>query len=510
MFRDFYLPRWVLVAAICVPIAVILGWLVAMPLTMVNFAILGLLLGVLSFPLLLRGHHLAVIFSWNAYLIVFFLPGQPNLGITLAFGSLLLSLLHRTLRREDNFIHVPSVAWSLIFIGAVVIGTAALTGGIGGRALGTEGWGAKRYVWVFGAIVGYFAMVAEAVPKEKAMRYASLFMLSGFTSAISDLIYVGGSKFYFLFTLFSVDPVVSQVQSQETLLRLTGIAFGAQSLSYFMLLRYGIRGVSDLTRPWRLVVFSVSLVVSLFGGYRSIVILGLLIFLTQFYFEGLYKGRALIVFLVVISLLGCGMVMFSTKLPLSIQRSLAFLPLDVDLGARRDAEGTLDWRLKMWKVITPDIPKYLLLGKGFTYSGTDYYLTQEAMRRGMFESFESTLINGNYHHGLLTLIIPFGIWGMIGFAWFCWASLRVLRSNYLFGDPSLTQVNTFLLAYFVARWIFYIVFYGQFDLDLPMFAGVVGLSVCLNGGVCRRAAVGLPRNSESLQPALETVSRLAD
>ncbi len=86
----------------------------------------------------------------------------------------------------------------------------------------------------------------------------------------------------------------------------------------------------------------------------------------------------------------------------------------------------------------------------------------------------------------------------------------MLRSNYLFGDPSLTQVNTFLLAYFVARLIFYIVFYGQFDLDLPMFAGVVGLSVCLNGGVCRRPGVGLPPNNESLQPALETTSRLAD
>jgi hypothetical protein len=483
MFKESYLPPWLLIYGLCIPLALALGYLLATPLAFTSYAVVGLILVGLAFPILLRWHHALLIFSWNAYLIVYFLPGQPNLGITLAVVSLLLSLLHRTVRSTKTFIHVPSVAWSLIFIGAIAGVTAIFTGGIGGRALGTESWGAKRYVSVFGGILGYFAIVANAVPKEKAIRYASLFLVSGVTAAVSDLIYLGGPRFYLFYSFFSMDPVVIQVLSQESLVRLSGIAFAAQSASFFMLLRYGIRGIFGITRPWRLIFFSVFFSLSLFGGYRSTLILGLLIFLCQFWFERLYRGGPLVVLLIVGLLLGCGIVAFSNKLPLSVQRTLTFLPLDLDSTARRDAEGTLEWRFQMWKIIVPEIPRYLLLGKGFTYSGTDFFLTQEAMRRGMFQSYESTLISGNYHQGLLTLIIPFGIWGVIGFAWFCFASVRALYSNYRFGESSLKQVNTCLLSLFVARLIFYVIFYGQFDLDLPVFVGFVALSISLNGGV---------------------------
>jgi len=64
----------------------------------------------------------------------------------------------------------------------------------------------------------------------------------------------------------------------------------------------------------------------------------------------------------------------------------------------------------MWKTLLPDIPKYFWLGKGFSFSGTDMYLTQESIRRGYSPEYEFTLISGNYHNGILTVIIPFGIW----------------------------------------------------------------------------------------------------
>src|SRR5262249_31531468 len=151
-----YLPRWILLSVVCVPFAILVGYLLAVPVTSSNLAVLGLLFGVVAFPLIVRWHHAAVIFTWNAYLIVFFLPGQPNLGITLAAGSLLFSLVNRTLRNKNTFIEVPSLKRSLMFLGIVVIVTSICTGGIGGRVFGTESWGAKRYGWLFGALLGYF------------------------------------------------------------------------------------------------------------------------------------------------------------------------------------------------------------------------------------------------------------------------------------------------------------------------------------------------------------------
>jgi hypothetical protein len=103
-------------------------------------------------------------------------------------------------------------------------------------------------------------------------------------------------------------------------------------------------------------------------------------------------------------------------------------------------------------------------------------LTQEAMRQGYYNSYEDTLISGNYRHGILTLIIPFGIFGFLSFLWFCVAALGALYRNYRYGEEPLRLINTFLLAYFCARLVFYITLYGQFDLDLVLFTGTVGLS----------------------------------
>jgi hypothetical protein len=102
----------------------------------------------------------------------------------------------------------------------------------------------------------------------------------------------------------------------------------------------------------------------------------------------------------------------------------------------------------------------------------------------MYSPYEDTLISGNYHNGILTLIIPFGIWGFAAFLWFCGSSMSVLIRNLRYGDPSLKMINTFLLTCFSARLIYYFVFYGQFDSDLFQFTGTIGMSIALNGGVC--------------------------
>jgi len=164
MFKDAFLPRWLLVYGVCVPLALFVGYLLATPLAYTSFAVVGLILCALAFPLLLRWHHALVIFTWNSYLIVFFLPGQPSLGIVMACVSVSLVVLDRLMHKEQGFLHLPSVAWSLLFLALVVFVTAKLSGGIGGRVLGAEAWGAKRYLGVFGAIIGYFAVVSRSVP----------------------------------------------------------------------------------------------------------------------------------------------------------------------------------------------------------------------------------------------------------------------------------------------------------------------------------------------------------
>jgi len=487
MSNDLRLPTNLLIFGLCVPLALLLGFMLATPTSSGAFLFVTATFLLLFLPVLLRWHHFLLICTWNSALLMFFLPGLPSLGITLGFVSLLFSVVTRTLSHGKQFVGTRSLSLSLLFLAAVVIITAQCTGGIGGRVFGSETWGAKRYLGTLGAIAGYFALAAQTIPRERAMLCMSLFFLSGVTTIVSDLAYAAGPGFYFLFAFFPSELASLQAHTGSTLERFSGIAWAAVAAVYFMIMRFGIQGLVELRKFWRLLAFVGLVGLSMIGGYRSAVLLIVLLLVIEFYLEGLFRTRLFPALLIAGTITMVLLVCFIDRLPISVQRSLSILPVQIDPIARSDARGTLDWRLEMWKTLLPDVPKYLFLGKGFAFSGTDLILTTEAIHRGYYPEYESALVGGNYHNGILTILIPFGIWGMIGFVWFCCAALRVLYRNFKFGDPSLARINTFLYAYFLMRIVFFVVFYGQFDLDFMLFTGTVGLSLSINGGVCEAA-----------------------
>ena len=93
----------------------------------------------------------------------------------------------------------------------------------------------------------------------------------------------------------------------------------------------------------------------------------------------------------------------------------------------------------------------------------------------------------------------------IGFVWLLVAGIRVLYQNYQFGDPAFHHINTFLFAYFVVRVIFFFVVFGSFDSDLPVFLGLLALSISLNGGVAKPVVVPQPKivfNRFKLHPSV--------
>src|SRR5262249_2718284 len=96
---------------------------------------------------------------------------------------------------------------------------------------------------------------------------------------------------------------------------------------------------------------------------------------------------------------------------------------------------------------------------------------------------------GDYHNGPLSVIIPFGIFGVIGFCWFVYAVVRVLYQNYKFGNPEFQTINTFLFGYCMVRIVFFLFIFGSLVLDLTMFVGLVGLSISINRGVAKPALV---------------------
>jgi hypothetical protein len=499
-----------LVFAICVPAALFLGYLLATPSDPTSVIWIGLSLFLLSIPILLKWHHEALIITWNASLVAFFLPGTPAVGFLVGGMSLVIAAAKRALLQQGNLIHCPSVSYPLVLLAGIVLITAHETGGIHARALGSDAWGAMRYLQVLGAIAGYFAFVGQPIAPDRAKLMATLFFLSGVTSAVPVLIALGGPGLQSLLLLFGRTSIVATESTIFTLdlQRFIGLTFMSQAVCWLMMLRFGIRGILDLHRPWRFITLAVMIALGLLGGFRSFLLLVGVVSLVQFYFEGLFRTRFFVWFSLAGVLGGTLLFAFADKLPGAVQRSISFLPVEIDPAIRLEATGTLDWRLEMWRDTLPIVPQYLLLGKGYNFDGTDFFLTTVSAQRGIARSYAAAMISSDYHQGILTLIIPFGIWGMLAFLAFCVASLRVLYRNYRYSPPELQLINRFLLAYFTGRLLFYFIFYGEFDLDLMLFTGVIGLSLSLNGGMRQADAATVPAPVEStedwhLQPGLQ-------
>ncbi len=502
--------RSLIVYALVVPLALVMGYLLATPTEFSSWATVGLVLLVLCTPLLLKWHHPLLFLSWNMTAVVFFLPGRPQFWLVMAFGSLLVAIVQRTLNKDMRFISAPSVLWPVVFIGLVVVITARFTGGFGMRVLGSESYGGKRYLLLLAGIAGFLAMIAHRIPREKAMWYVGLFFLGGLANAIGSSVGFVNPLFYFLFYIFPVetnDLGGLAARNGEGIARYFGLSVACIGAFSFLLARYGIRNMLGWNRLWRLALLAGTLVLACFGGFRSIFAILAMTFLLVFYFEGLFRSKYGGM-LVAGAVLGCALLVpLAHKLPLSIQRSLSFLPLEVDPVVRYSAQGSTEWRVQMWQALLPEVPRYFWFGKGLGISGRELNLTSDLARMGAGGS-EGSALAGDYHNGPLSTIIAFGVWGAIGLLWLLAASIRALYLNHLYGDESLRTINTLLLAYFISRALTFLVIAGGFYTDIAVFAGIVGLSLSLNGGICQPAPapayVPPPRSKSPLpvKPAL--------
>src|SRR4030095_13688483 len=150
----------------------------------------------------------------------------------------------------------------------VVLITAYARGGIGFQALGGSTSGGKRYVYVLAAVMGFFALASHHMPANRAKFCASAYVLPGLTAMMSNLIYFAGPTFYFLYFIFPVNLATGQaladfVAPGAEVKRFVGFSVTGSALLSFITIWYGIQGILDLTRPWRLLAAGLVLVTTL-------------------------------------------------------------------------------------------------------------------------------------------------------------------------------------------------------------------------------------------------------
>lgn len=504
------LLRALAVYGVCGVLAIIIGVLMTNPMTYSALGFVGLVFAVLLLPVLLRWHHPIMIMTWGMPVSLFFIKGSPRLCLAMIFLSLVVSITERAVSQK-RFIRVPQITWPLLFLLGVIVFTAKLTGGVGLRAFGSDVYGGKKYVFLVVGILGYFALTARAIPAKQARLFVMLYFLGGAINCIGDFASIAPS---FLLPVFWVIPpqFYDPGDFQIGVTRLTGTAWGATAVINALIAYYGLRGIFLSGRWWRPAVFLVSLVLIFLGGFRSALVGTFAIILLQFFLEGLHRTK-LMPFLVIFAI-GSAVAVFplASKLPFTFQRTLAFLPkewIHLSPDARLSAEASTDWRIDMWEALLPEIPPHLLLGKGYAITMEDYqYMGVNSAFHAIDPSQQGLALANDYHSGPLSVILPFGIWGVIGVVWFFSAGMWVMYRNYRYSAPEMRILNTFLFTIYVISVVSFIVIFGDLSSGMADFTGLLGLSISVNRGVHRAPAksdvrVNMPFKSRALQPAFQ-------
>jgi hypothetical protein len=480
------LLRTLVIYAVCVVLAIWLGFLLAGPLTYSSLTVYGLLGFILAFPLLLRWHYPLMLLCWNFAAGVFLLPGNPTVGLVMILVSLGISVLQRMISSQSRLISVAWMTLPLLAIIAVAAFTAKMTG-FGVRSLGGNVYGGHKYVYLIGGILGYFALSAQKIPPGRRNLYLALYFLGGLSWATEDLVGFLPQSFYFIYYFFKYNPSLLQPEGVIAhVARFHGAMMTSLAIFSFMMARYGLRGIFLSRKPWRWMILVLAVVWGMLGGYRGMIAIVALTVLIQFFLEGLHRTKLLAIFLSAGLLGALVLIPLAPHLPVGIQRTVSFLPYHVSTEARLDAQATLQWRLDMWSALLPQIPRYLLLGKGYNINPLDYKFVMgpEAAIHSTAENDPLALAE-DFHNGPISVLIPFGIWGAIVFLWLIIAGLRALYRNQRYGDPDLKIINAFLLASFVTHAIIFFSIGGDLSSDMMFFGGVLGLSVAFNGGVRR-------------------------
>ena len=484
--------RMLITYAVCIPLAILMGYImteVGSHPDYSNLFVVGLVVAVLISPVFIKWHYPIMVFGLGCPMYCFFLKGNPPLLQVVVILGFILALVERALNSERHFLKAPVMVWPMLFTVAMALVTAELTGGIGLKTLGGDVGGGKKYLTLFIGVATFFALISRPIPKEKRGLYIGFIFLAGLPAFVSDIFPVLPAPLNYINLLFPPSSATTGEGGSFSfgVTRLGAFATTAGCIANYLLARHGMRGIFNGQHPIRLGFFLMAMMMTMLGGFRLTVIGYTEILFLLFFMEGLHRTRLLLVFLLGGTLFAAVVIPFASKLPITFQRSLSFLPLNFDSAAVMDADGSKKWREEIWQDTWPKVPQYLLLGKGYALHQEDFNQMGGGAFAGVGAGFDHSLeglaVSMDYHNGPLSTLMPFGVWGLISYVWVALAAIYILYRNYRYGDPEIKTVNAILLIMSLSRFSGYFFLFGSYADDIGELAKLSGFSIALNWGI---------------------------
>jgi hypothetical protein len=344
----------------------------------------------------------------------------------------------------------------LCFAGLILLLMSVRGSGI--RMLGSSSWGGMIYIILFIGIIFYFAVNGLRLQGKQIQWIVWGSLLAGLIGAALRL------------KGFSAAEEAEGV-SVTRLRWLMPIATALFPIVFALKLKKA---------PWvSALLLLISLTMIGLTGFRSKLV-GVVMVAVGY---GFFKARSKIKYIMIMGLFGVvawgGIIVISPALPSGIQRSISFVPgARVAIGEANDAKGSIEWRVEIWKYCMEQSTQYLLLGRGSAFDVRDTVGelgVNDVRTISPWFAFQTRV----YHSGPLSLLIDYGIPGLLIALWLtilvikrCWGFAQRMATF----DTFESRYALFLCVSLLWQWVAFYLVYG----DMPGFSRmIVGTAVAI-------------------------------
>lgn len=337
------------------------------------------------------------------------MPGAPHVLMGAVFkviivGAAFLAQLMGQKRHQGR--RVAENLPMKIFTGITLVIMAVR--GTGLRIFGSSTWGGMTYVVLITTFIFYFSTEGITLTK-KQFRYAVWgSLISGLIGTVIS--YRGGA------------------------LQLQGLGIVAEARLMWMMplvfaifpLIFAVRWKSWLSIPlWLACLAGMSLT-----GFRGRTLSLVLITLIFFFYRQRHKSKFMAAALGLLAIGWIGLILISPALPLGMQRAISYVPgTTIDEAMKSDAEGSIEWRIQIWDHCIKESAPYLLIGRGSAFNvweASKQVNSNDISTMSPWFAFQTR----SYHSGPLTLLIDYGIPGLMTGIWMTILCVRRLM-NYM-------------------------------------------------------------------------------
>ena len=183
---------------------------------------------------------------------------------------------------------------------------------------------------------------------------------------------------------------------------------------------------------------------------------------------GLFRSQSRIKYCVLMAVTGLlawgAIILVVQQLPLGIQRAVSFVPgVKVSHEASFNAEGSVDWRVEIWKYCLEQAPQYLVLGRGSTFNAQE---TASGLGSHDIATFSPWFAfeTRSYHSGPLTLLVDYGLAGLIVGIWLTFVIVRrfLKAANWLGkNDTFESRYTLYFISQLIWMWPAFFLVYGD-------------------------------------------------